>query len=122
MILDKLEKELNISTLMKIVFKPEYSNIFNKITNINAPVKNDIIITLLDGKYHSQTEIIRLIKKKHQYLGPITLTTMVESLNSHTKNNYVVKKKVNGRIYYKISDNYVGLTKAAFTKFRFANI
>ena len=122
MILDKLGKEFNISTLMKIVFKPEYSNMFNKITNINAPVKNDILITLLDGKYHSQTEIIRHIKNKHQYLGPITLTTMVESLNSHTKNNYLVKKIVNGRIYYKISDNYVGLTKAAFTKFRFANI
>ncbi len=122
MILDKLGKEFNISTLMKIVFKPEYSNMFNKITNINTPVKNDILITLLDGKYHTETEIIRLTKKKHQYLGPITLTTMIESLNSHTKNSYLVKKIVNGRVYYKISDNYVGLTKAAFTKFRFANI
>ena len=119
MILDKFGKELNISTLMRIAFKPEYSNIFNKITNINAPVKNDILMALLDGKYHSESEIIRITRKNHQYIGPITLTTMVESLNHHTKSNYVEKKIVNGRVYYKISNNYIGLTKVAFTKFRY---
>lgn len=115
MSLDKSGKELNISTLMRIAFKPEYSNLFNKITDIEEPVKNDILMTLLDGKYHSESEIIRTTKNNHKYIGPITLTTMVESLNHQTKNNYVEKKIVNGRVFYKITDNYLGLTKAAFT-------
>ena len=119
MVLDKFGKELNISTLMKISFKPEYSNIFNKITSIKEPVKNDILMALLDGKYHSESEIIRIARKNHQYIGSITLTTMIESLNHQTKNNYVEKKVVNGRIFYKITDNYIGLTKAAFTRFRY---
>lgn len=119
MILDKFGRELNISTLMRIAFKPEYSNIFNKITNINAPVKNDILMALLDGKWHAESQILRIIRKQNAYLGAVTLSSMINTLNQQTGNNYVQKKIVNGRVYYKISNNYIGLTKVAFTKFRY---
>ena len=119
MILDKFGKELNISTLMRIAFKPEYSNIFNKITNINAPVKNDILMALLDGKWHAESQILRITRKQNAYLGAVTLSSMINTLNQQTGNNFVQKKIVNGRVYYKISNNYIGLTKAAFTKFRY---
>ncbi|MFX0072792.1 MAG: hypothetical protein ACFFAO_17050 [Candidatus Hermodarchaeota archaeon] len=115
-------KEFNITTLVKCMFKPQYSNLFNKITNLKTPVKNKILMTLLDGNWHEQTEIIRLTRKQHGYMGPVTLQTMVSSLNHISSNNFVRKKMVNGKIYYKISDNFLGLTRAAFTKFRFIDI
>ncbi|MFX1442067.1 MAG: hypothetical protein ACFFHV_01525 [Promethearchaeota archaeon] len=118
--MDNLGKELNISTLMKIAFKPEYSNIFNKIKDIKTPIKNHILLSLLDGKWHAESEILRITRKQKAYIGAVTLSSMINTLNHQMGgNNYLEKKIVNGRIYYKISNNYIGLTKAAFTKFRF---
>ena len=114
------EKELNISTLMKIYFKPEYSNLFKKIQNIEAPVKNDLICLLLDGRWHSENELLKIIRRKYQYMGPVTLASMTSALNNDFQtNNYLQKKIVDGKVSYKLSNNYLGLTKAAYTKFRF---
>lgn len=113
------EDELNVSTLLKIYFKPEYSNVFNKIKDIKTPVKNHILVSLLDGKWHAESEILRITRKQNAYVGTVTLSSMINTLNHQTGGNYLQKKIVNGRVYYKISNNYIGLTKAAFTKFRF---
>lgn len=115
------EKSLNISMLMRILYKPEYSNLFNKIKDIKTPAKNHILISLLDGAWHNQYDILRITRKQEgsSYLGSVTLSTMIEALNSLNGNNKYLKKKiVNGKIYYKLSDNYLGLTRAVFTKFR----
>jgi len=77
------------------------------------------LITLLDGKWHSENEILREARQNNSYIGSVTLTSMLNNLNHKTGNGYLRKKIVNRRTYYKISDNYLGLTKAAFTKFRF---
>jgi hypothetical protein len=95
-------------------YKPNYSNLFNKIKDINTPIKNEILMALLDGQWHSELELIRATKKQHEFIGAVTLGTMVSSLNHYIKNNYLQKKIVNGKMYYKISDNYVGLTRAAY--------
>ncbi len=95
-------------------YKPNYSNLFNKIKEINTPIKNEILIALLDGQWHSELELIRVTKKEHQFIGAVTLGTMISSLNHYIKNNYLQKKIVNGKMFYKISDNYVGLTRAAY--------
>lgn len=114
------EKKFNISTLMKIYFKPEYSNLFKKITLLDAPVKNDLLIALLDGQWHSENELLKIIRKKYQYMGSVTLASMTLALNRDFQtNNYLQKKIINGKVSYKLSENYLGLTKAAYTKFRF---
>jgi len=95
-------------------YKPNYSILFNKIKDIKAPIKNEILMALLDGQWHSELELIRVTKKQHGFVGSVTLGTMVYSLNKFIKNNYLQKKIVNGKLYYKISDNYVGLTRAAY--------
>lgn len=119
------ERNFNISMLMKILYKPEYSNLFNKIRDIRTPAKNHILICLLDGAWHNQYEILRITRKQDgsSYLGSVTLSSMIEALNSLNGNNKYLKKKiVNGKIYYKLSDNYLGMTRAAFTKFRNINL
>jgi hypothetical protein len=104
---------------MKIAFKPEYSNLFQKIKQIDMPVKNDILMSLLDGKWHTESEILKITRQKCKYMGSITLTSMIDSLNGHAENEYLEKKNVNGRMFYKISDNYVALTRSAFMNFKF---
>lgn len=106
--------------VLKKYYKPDFSILFRKIKEIDAPVKNDIIIALLDGEWHSETEIIRIAKKQqYRYLGAVTLGTMMNSLNNMLKSNYVEKQFINGELFYKISDNFVGLTRAAYTKYCF---
>ena len=95
-------------------YKPGYSILFNKIKDIKTPIKNEILMALLDGHWHSELELIRITKKQHGYIGAVTLGTMIISLNHMIKNNYLEKKLVNSKLYYKISDNYVGLTRAAY--------
>ena len=105
---------------MKIHFKPEYSNLFKQIKQIKTPVKNDLLIALLDGRWHSENELLKIIRKKYQYMGPVTLASMTSALNNDFQtNNYLQKKIVAGKVSYKLSNNYLGLTKAAYTKFRF---
>ncbi|MFW9895673.1 MAG: hypothetical protein ACFFDB_08725 [Promethearchaeota archaeon] len=95
-------------------YNPIYSVLFNKIKDIKTPIKTDILQALLDGQWHSELELIRITKKQHGFVGAVTLGTMINSLNHSIKNNYLEKKIVNEKLYYKISDNYVGLTRAAY--------
>ena len=95
-------------------YKPDYSVLFNKIKDIKTPIKNEILIALLDGQWHSELELIRVTKKQHGFVGVVTLGTMIHSLNHTIKNNYLEKRIVNGKMYYRISSNYVGLTRAAY--------
>ena len=114
------ETNFNMSTsaLIKRYYKPHYQGLFNKIKGIKAPIKNDLLMALLDGEWHSETELIR-IAKKQIYIGAVTLGTMMSSLNQSIKSNYLQKEFINGELHYKISDNFVGLSRAAFSKYRF---
>ncbi len=110
-----------MATLMRICFKPKYTNIFQKIKEINTPEspKNNILMVLLDGQWHSENEIIRITRKQHGYMGTVTLRVMISNINKNLTTNYLQKKIINGKVYYKLSDNYIGLTRAAYTKYRF---
>ena len=112
------ENNLKKSEILKEGLKQYDSNLFNKIKGIKTPVKNELLITLLDGEWHSETELIRIAKKEHKYAGPVLVGTMINSLNSSFKTSYLKRKIINGEIHFKISDNYVGLTRAAYTRYQ----
>jgi len=99
----------------------ENSNLFNKIKEIRTPVKNELIVTLLDGEWHSESELIRTAKKQRQYAGAVLVGTMLNSINAFSQNVFLKKKIFNGEWHFKISDNYVGLTRAAYKKSAFKN-
>ncbi|MHA1687960.1 MAG: hypothetical protein ACTSUN_01250 [Promethearchaeota archaeon] len=112
----------NIKNVEENAFTEEkYSNLFQKLKNIKSNIKNDLIFALLDGAWHSETELVRIAKKKgkRNYLGPVTLGTMLHSLNHDITNAYVEKKIIDEEMHYKISDNYIGLSRAANNKYRF---
>ena len=112
--------DMNKNALLKQYYKPNYKNLFQKIQGIKAPIKNDILKILLDGQWHSETEIIRVAKKQQKYMGMVTLGTMIHALNNNIESNYLQKKIVNGEMHYKITDNYIGLSRAAYSKYRFS--
>ncbi|MHA1294410.1 MAG: hypothetical protein ACTSQJ_17340 [Promethearchaeota archaeon] len=109
--------QINSNDLIKKYYKPSYMSLFNKIKKIQLPVKNEILMALLDGQWHSETELVRIAKKK-QYMGVVTLGTMISSLNQKIKSSYLERQNINGEMYYKISENYIGLTRAAYSKYR----
>lgn len=107
---------------MKKYYKPDFSVLFKKIRGIETPVKNDLLIALLDGEFHSDRELIRLAKEQRHlggHMGEVTLATIMNSLNNMLKSEYVEKRFLDGKLYYKISDNFVGLSRAAYNKFIF---
>ena len=118
-----MERDINNTfeqtKILKRYYQPDFSQLFNKIKSIKAPVKKDILMGLLDGNWHSELDLIRIAKRQQKYMGAVTLGTMVNSLNKLLKNDYVEKRIVEGKMYYKISDNYVGLTRAAYNKQKF---
>ncbi|NHJ20186.1 MAG: hypothetical protein EAX91_04520 [Candidatus Lokiarchaeota archaeon] len=116
---DPQNTNLEQSKLLKRYYKPDYSQLFNKLKDLKTPVKNDILISLLDGNWHTELDLIRVAKQKIKYMGAVTLGTMIHSLNHQLKNDYVEKRIINGKLSYRISDNYVGLTRAAYNKYKF---
>ena len=111
------EYKIDKSTNNNRYYKPNYSILFKKIKDIQTPVKNDLIIALMDGNWHSESNLVRLAKRQqYRYMGIVTLGTMVNSLNHMLNNNYVEKKIINSEMCYKISDNYIGLTRAAYNR------
>ncbi|GAI27735.1 unnamed protein product, partial [marine sediment metagenome] len=46
------------------------------------------------------------------------LSTMMTSLKKKIDSNFLIRKSRNNINYYKISDNYVGLARAAFTDYK----
>ena len=113
-----IQNDLKKSDILKQGLKQYDSTLFNKIKGIKTPVKNELLITLLDGEWHSETELIRIAKREHKYAGSVLVGTMINSLNSSFKTSYLKRKIIGGEIHFKISDNYVGLTKAAYTRYQ----
>ncbi|MBN1800850.1 MAG: hypothetical protein JW891_05045 [Candidatus Lokiarchaeota archaeon] len=104
------------SEKIPIVEEESDSKLFNKIKQINTPIKNELLITLLDGQWHPESELIRTAKKERNYAGAVLVGTMLNSINSLGQDVLLNKKIIDGEWHFKISNNYVGLTRAAFTR------
>ena len=116
-LLEELRKDNDSkSSILKEAMKEHDSKLFNKIKEIKTPVKNDLLIILLDGEWHSETELIRTAKRQRQYAGAVLVGTMLNSINAISQEVFLKKKIINGEWHFKISDNYVGMTRAAFTR------
>ncbi len=111
-----VEEKFDKPTSKKNEQEQEDSNLLNKIKAIKTPVKNELLVTLLDGEWHSETELIRIAKKEKNYAGAVLVGTMLNSINAFSQQVFLMKKIYNGEWHFKITENYIGLTRAAFTK------
>lgn len=113
---DMLDEKSKKPVLDKEKSKEHESYLFNKLKGINTPIKNELLIALSDGNWHSESELIRTAKKERQYAGSVLVGTMLNSINALSQDIFLKKSIINGEWHFKISDNYVGLTRAAFTR------
>ena len=113
--MENLEK-VNIKNTIEEETKEKDSNLFNKIKGINTHIKNELLMTLMDGKWHSEDQLVRIARKKRQYAGAVLVGTMINSINDLSSKIFLKKKVIDGKWHFKISDNYVGLTRAAYTR------
>lgn len=85
------------------------------LRSIRDKAKNDVLQEMLDGEWHDEKKLIR-IAKKSRYLGTVSFGMMMYSLKDSICHDFLIKKIMNdGKNYYKIHDNFVGLARAAFS-------
>ncbi|GAB4308138.1 MAG: hypothetical protein Kow0069_06130 [Promethearchaeota archaeon] len=96
-----------------------YLTLFERVRQIRDPVKLRVLQELLDGRWHDERDLVRLVKK-YRFLGSVGLGTLVDQLLRVVDPEFVEQKdeadRVSGR-KYKLNANYVGLTRAAFHTF-----
>jgi len=107
----------DLTEIEDIYYKPNYKVLLNRIQTIKDARKNKLLEIMLDGSWHSENELVRFAKK-FGYMGVVTLSTMITSLKKKINSNFLLKKAINDVNYYKISDNYVGLARAAYSDYR----
>lgn len=113
----KMDKVDDLSKIEEIYYKPNYTMLLNRIQRIKDVRKNRLIEIMLDGNWHSENELVRFAKR-FGYIGIVTLSTMMTSLKKKIDTNFLIRKSKNDMNYYKISDNYVGLARAAFADYK----
>ena len=112
--MDKID---DLSRIEDIYYKPNYTMLLNRIQKIKDARKNKLIEIMLDGEWHSENELVRFAKR-FGYIGVVTLSTMMGSLRKKIDSNFLIRKSIKNINYYKISDNYVGLCRAAYSGYR----
>lgn len=99
-------------------YRPEFRVLFDRVRQIKDPVKLRILQQLLDGEWHDENELVRLAKK-FRYTGSVGLGMMIEQIRRLVDETFVIQegKPMPMRSKYKLNDNFVGLTRAAFHTF-----
>ncbi len=108
----------NTPDIEDIYYKPNYTMLLNRIQEIKDVRKNKLLEKLLDGEWHSENELVRFARK-FGYIGVVTLGTMINSLKQRIDSKFLVSKSIKDINYYKISDNFVGLARAAYSNYKF---
>lgn len=112
-------EQSNIDPTLAPFFRPEYQVLFDRVRQIKDPVKLRILQQLLDGEWHNETELVRLAKK-FRYMGSVGLGILFEQIRRVVNDEFVEQEGVPKMPTYKrfkIKENYVGLTRAAFHTF-----
>lgn len=113
-----MPSEKNINSNLKEFFQPIFKVFFDRVRQIKDPVKIRILQQLLDGNWHDENELVRLIKK-YRFIGPVGIGMLVEQIRRLVNEDFLLSGKGNipTDSKYKLNDNYVGLTRAAFHTF-----
>lgn len=113
-----IENNDNTPDLEDIYYKPNYTMLLGRIQEIKDVRKNKLLEQLLDGEWHSERDLVRFAKQ-FGYIGIVTLSTMMGALKKRIDSRFLVSKSEKDTNFYKISDNYVGLARAAYSNYRY---
>ncbi len=94
-------------------YKPHYSDLLFRIQDIRDRAKSAILQVLADGQWHSQMDLMR-VARRTRFIGDIGFSMMLDQMRDMLGLDFLACSigPENER-FFKIQDNYVGLTRAA---------
>jgi len=98
------------------------SDILNKLSSLNNPIELEILNLLIDGKWHRENELIRVVKKI-RICGSVGLGLILNKLNKSVNYQLIVRSNPNitDEPYFKINDEILDIIQNLKTKFNRCN-
>ncbi len=98
-------------------YKPHYSDLLYRIQDIRDRAKTVVLQVLADGAWHSQMDLMR-VARRTRFIGDIGFGMMMEQMREMLGHDFLTcSTGPENERFFKIQDNYVGLTRAAYNKF-----
>src|SRR5271157_1833682 len=98
-------------------FKPHYTDLLYRIQGIQDRAKFAVLQQLADGKWHSQMDLMR-VARRARFIGDVGFGMMMRQLQEILLPDFIeIRVADANEPYFKIQDNYVGLTRAAYYRY-----
>lgn len=94
------------------------SKLLNLLKQITDATKIDVLIHLLDGRWHTDTELIRVAKKSRDFIGAVGFGMLMCSFEDSISRSFLMKKmNPDHTTQFKIHDNFIELARSAYSKY-----
>jgi hypothetical protein len=105
--------------------EPESTNVdagelVKSLQNIHDKTKIDVIIRLLDGDWHTESELIRIAKKTRDFIGVVGFGMLMCSLDDTIAKSFLIKRMQTGT-QFKINENYIELARSAYSQYKLSD-
>lgn len=102
---------------LEAYFKPHYTDLLFRIQEIRDRAKTAILQLLADGQWHSQMDLMR-VARRTRFIGEVGFGMMMEQLREMLGPDFLgCSTGPENERFFKIHDNYVGLTRAAYYRY-----
>ncbi len=94
------------------------SELLNLLKQITDATKIDVLIHLLDGKWHTDAELIRVAKKSRDFIGAVGFGMLMCSFEDSVSRSFLMKKmNPDNTTQFKIHENFIELARSAYSKY-----
>ncbi|MHA1111210.1 MAG: hypothetical protein ACTSRE_08905 [Promethearchaeota archaeon] len=99
----------------EIIDEPELIHSLKQITDAT---KIDVLMKLLDGRWHTDAELIRVAKKSRDFIGAVGFVMLMCSFEDSISKSFLMKKMNPGNMtQFKIHENFIELARSAYSKY-----
>lgn len=89
------------------------------LKHITDATKIDVLSELLDGRWHTDAELIRVAKKSRDFIGAVGFGMLMCSFEDSISKSFLMKKMIPGNTtQFKIHENFIELARAAISKYK----
>lgn len=98
-------------------YKPHYTELLFRIQEIRDRAKIAVLQLLADGQWHSQIDLMR-VARRTRFIGEVSFGMMMDQMRELLGPDFLACSiDSDNERFFKIQDNYVGLTRAAYFKY-----
>jgi len=86
---------------------------------IEDRTKIDVLLQLLDGNWHSESELLRIAKKTRDFIGSVGFGMLMCSFEDIITKSFLIKRIDPGNTsLFKINENYIALARSAYSQYK----